>query len=240
MKGRFRTIAPTVAVLLTITSAACVDHAQVDHAPSNRAPLQKAVAATLPLPVELDELESLAEDLFDLTLQARWSSAEKLILPLKEGVARAEASQSIEYRQMEEIIHRLDRAIAAKDVKASELANELTRTVITASSTFTGPVPTEVALLDYHGRALRLSADDPIRAKVVKKDIETTWSQVKRRVIEAGGPTEAEQFDRLVSQSGTTESPAKLITLSTAILDQVDALEDVFITASRTHGGRQK
>lgn len=225
MNSRSMIAFTAVAVLGGLAAIACADRAPKRFHAEQRS----STAGRAPLPAELDELESLSEEMFDLLLEGRWSRASNLMLSLKETVARAESSQSTEYREIETLLHRLEAATKEHDPYACELSNELTRAVLEATSHFTKAVPKPVALLDYHGRALRLSAGDAVRTRTVKAELQSTWFVARPLVVSAGGSAAAEDFDRLVSAVQRARSTVALARLSVSLLDGVDELENVFV-----------
>lgn len=218
---RGRSLIPALAALMGLVGIACADR-------GSRSTQVEQHSAAAPLPAELNELESLAEEMFDLLLEGRWDRASSLMLSLKEAVARAESSQVTEYREIETLVHRLEAATKEHDQGSCELANELTRQIIETTSDFANTVPTPVALLDYHGRALRLAAGDAIRTRAVKADLLSSWAVARPLVIRAGGSAAADKFDLLVSKVQRAESPVAVARLSVFLLDEVDQLEAVF------------
>jgi hypothetical protein len=204
---------------------------------SPKAPPQSGTpAAARPgaMPSALTDLESHAEDIYDVAASASWQKAAAAYTWFEQGMRQLDAQvqgQEDRKAKLRSQVDQLGAAIKSKDKQqACVAANELSWQASQMTVAYGPTAPLALARLDYDGRRLQIWAGAHHAAKLVEAttDIRQTWMGVRREVVRHGGMKQAQAFDGVMSKLGTARTPEAYRSVATQMLDQVDNLESVF------------
>jgi len=198
-------------------------------------------SSTGQVPGELQTIESLAEDAFDMALGDDFAgvadAADKIDQDwksyrpqaIKNGAANADLTN------MDDAVSGL-LADSANPVDAISLArstNVISGVMDELFALYNPKIPVAVLELDYLGRELVLDGMEPdFTAATEDLDaMKTTWNDLKPKVENAGGADEAKDFDDSITklqESIDSQDASQLIEQANVCLELVDALESVF------------
>jgi hypothetical protein len=197
-----------------------------------------AAAATVAPAAPADSLpfyETLghhAENAYDQVRLADWTAArasvDSLSGPLMRAQAQDTAGQGVEIRAA---IQSLDSAVRRRDrMQGLRDANTLTKLATLLPAAQTAKTPADVTVLDFYGRELEIWAEakDMAKLRETSSAIQSTWKELRPRVIALGGNAEAVRFDRAAATVAAARTPAQYGKAATPVLDEVDALEVIF------------
>jgi hypothetical protein len=193
------------------------------------------------VPKNLNSLESLAEDGFDMALagdvagvKAASSRLTQLWPSLRETVVDAGA-QAADVAGMDGAIADLSRTIdgTADPVALARAANAVSLHMDALFDLYAPAIPSAVLTLDFLGREVLLDGmqNDFSGAAGHSIDLAATWKGLREKVVGAGGAKTADFFDGTVAAlRGAVEKKdsAEVGRLAIEVLDDVDILEAVF------------
>jgi hypothetical protein len=176
-----------------------------------------------------------SEDLYDAARGNDWAAAAAHLDSLKQAASdlpvSGEASGGMKSALKTQLTV-LATAVADQDrVAAMRAANEVTRLAAELTNPYKPAVPTEVTLLDYSGRELELWGETGDFAKMddATARLRRTWNAVRGSVEkQPGGAEAAARFEALVARAETPRAAGDYAAVATAILDEVDKLEQLF------------
>lgn len=218
-----------LAMCMALGLTACASHAV-------RAPNASvaATAAADSVPAALRDAGERGEGVYDSANVHNWNSAGMELALLKEAVSKVRANLANQRETRERLrahVATLERAVAAKDrLAAMREANHVTLDVAEMTAAHKPTVPVAVTKLDYDGRELRIwsEANDANQLQATARAIRQEWDAL-RPMVAARDAAEANAFDALVAQVERAQTPAESARLATAMLDEVDKLEQVFV-----------
>jgi hypothetical protein len=227
--------------LLALAGSGCGD--SNDKEPQKAATAEKGEAAeegTGNVPSSLNEVESGAEDTIDF---ARQGSRSKVSAAVR-GLRRAEGQAAADLREAgvtnERISALKDRirllqsvARRASFVRVSLAANQISALMPEFFTRYDDPVPPSVLELDYLDREaqLRSGAGDTTSVSSAVRELSSTWTSLRPRVIEAGGRRIATRFTRHVAsmRRQARDPGSRALQKEAAVgLELVDELERQF------------
>ena len=203
-------------------------------------PTSPAVAKKeVPTPVEATE--SGAEDIIDFAAaknRSKVEAAARELVDVSKGEA-AEALRSAGVAQ-ERIALLQERAQSVGDIagnasflQVSLAANQVSELMPEFYGRYGAPIPPEVLELDYLDREalLQSRAGEDATVRKAVNDLASTWAELRRTVIDAGGEEEARDFTSHVESMerlAQGSNPRALQKEATRGLELVDGLEGVF------------
>lgn len=227
MNNRPFIAAVSVAAVLMLVACQPSQDSQAPAQPSGRsmpAPRARAAAAT-----SIEAIGGHAEDLYDHGKLLDWRTSAIDADGLREAVASLGAGGG--KRLLQKQIMSIDSAISRRDRRAvMHIANDLTRQAAEMMRPYSPRVPVEVTLLDFYGRELEMAAaeEDLTRLQSSRGSIASIWSSLRSTIAARGGETTAVRFDSVIEKLTRAGTAEEFGATATPILDEVDALENVF------------
>jgi hypothetical protein len=168
---------------------------------------------------------------------ARSHQAARLLRALAHGRAAAQLRRAgVPAWQIKAFQRRADRvtrlsAAGAPALAVSLAANRVSELMPAFYARYHDPVPAPVLKLDYLDRAVQLysQAGQSSRAHQAVRDLGSTWTTLRPRVIRAGGATVARAYDRHLTTLERGGTAASIQTEALHGLDVVDQIETVFL-----------
>jgi len=204
-------------------------------------PGSAADASSHAIPAALSAIEGAAEDGYDKGLAGDFAAAKAAAATVGDQWA-AYRPQAIRDGAQAAWLTGMDGAVAGfrtaaaagtDKVTVARAANAISAWMDKFFGLYSNPVPVEVIRLDYLGREVVLDAmsADFVAAARQDSEIEATWTQVRPKVVAAGGTQQAKDTDAALVELATAiqakDGPAT-IAKANAVLDLVDSLEGVF------------
>lgn len=125
----------------------------------------------------------------------------------------------------------LQSAVDQRDrLKAELAANRISGLTIDMLSHYDWKMPLALARLDYLGSDVVIWSDAGNESMARRRldRMRAEWQQVRPAIIKRGGATEAEGFDRVLSQLTKAKNTAQMQTLSDDLLNGLAALQALF------------
>jgi hypothetical protein len=187
------------------------------------------------VPAPLQSVAQHSEDLYDAARGNDWAAAAAHFDSLQRAASdlpvNGEASGGMKAAVRSQLTA-LAASLAAQDRLATmRAANEVTRLAAEMTNPYKPAVPTEITLLDYSGRELELWGETGDFAKLddATARLRRTWNAARGRVEkQPGGVEAAASFEALVARAESPRAAGDYATVATAILDEVDKLEQLF------------
>lgn len=205
-------------------------------------PVIRVSSQRRPVPASLKTAESAAEDVVGLGEHGKRSGVVRKARELKrnaDGAAtRALRSAGVSPQELAVFRARASRvaelAPNAPFVDVSLAANHVSQLMPGFYARFSDPVPPSVLRLDYLDREaqLRSVAGQPLPVKAAVKDLDSTWTRLRPKVVESGGGKVARQYDRHVGamkRLAVSTDDKELQQEAVHGLDLVDLLEGIFL-----------
>ena len=174
-----------------------------------------------------------SEDAYEQVKAADWTAARASVESLHAAMRSAQSQDTVGHGvKALESLAKLDSAVARRSrAEGLNEANRLTQIGGLLGAAHDPRVPAYVTLLDYYGRELEIgaAATDTARLSRAALAIRTTWNEVRPTVVSRGGTAEAARFDSVVAQVTAARTAGEYGRAATSVLDQVDALEAVFM-----------
>jgi hypothetical protein len=171
--------------------------------------LTVGAASAAPVPSSLRALESSAEDLVDVALagdRADVTATARQLRALANGPAaasltRAGVPRATIDRLRERANHVAGLAVNGAFVRVALAANAVSGLMPDLYGRFHDRVPPSVLALDYFDREAQLRSLVGERRRVAGavKQLASTWTQLRHKVVAAGGGKEAAAYDKHVS-----------------------------------------
>jgi hypothetical protein len=193
------------------------------------------------VPVDLQNIEGIAEDAYDMALAGKWDkvAADATDLDAQWAAYRDQAlndgaSESLT-TSLENAIAGLADAAASSTDKAvvARAANAVSAPMPDLFALYQSTIPTEILALDYLGREIVLDGMDGNLGEATT-DTDTTqaiWDAVRAEVYDAGGDQVAADYDASIASIRQTikdQDAAALIAEANNGLEIVDRIENVF------------
>jgi len=193
------------------------------------------------VPLDLSDIESKAEDAFDLALTGDVAAVRTHAVELSTrwDAYRAQATSdgvpSSAMSALDTAITQLT-SVASGSPSVQELAqaaNAVSEPMPAFYDIYDPAVPSQVLALDYLGREVRLDAmaGDFARADMDVNEIDSLWQGLRAQVAAAGGGSEASSFDASIATERSAIESSDAQELDNAAIDQlelVDRVETVF------------
>jgi hypothetical protein len=201
----------------------------------------KTVFAAAPVPPSLKAVESEAEDVVDFALARNRgevaATAASLKVAANGSAAAALARYGVSSATITQLEQRADRvarlARRGSFVRIALAANAVSGLMADLYGHFHDRVPASVLALDYLDREaqLRSLVREPELVSVAVRQLASTWTPLRPKVIAAGGEREAEGYDRHVAAMKRLVRRGRKSVQAEAVhgLDLVDRLEQVFV-----------
>ena len=221
------------AIFLTFAAAGCAT--ADDGSPSG-------VLRNGETPNQLDAMESLAEDAFDMALGENYAgvSAAAREIDTRWKAFRTQAARDgvneSDLRNMDEAVSDLRRAAAnpAEPLSLARAANSVSGEMEILFEVYDPPVPPAILQLDFLGREIALDGMEKNFASA-SADVDTmvlTWRRLRQTVLDAGGAQAAADYDESITRLQTAllaRDANALVEEANDNLELVDALENVFL-----------
>jgi hypothetical protein len=190
------------------------------------------------IPAPLADIEGIAEDAYDKALIGDFATVQ--------ANADEIASSWADFRSQAEtdgagadVLQAMDDAVAAFSaapddvVGAGRAANGVSALMDELFGLYDPRTPTEIIALDYSGREVVLDATEPNLSSATEDvdELETTWNQVKAKVVDAGGQDTADKYDAHIDamrQAAAADDPSTVIDEANVGLELVDDMEKLF------------
>lgn len=183
------------------------------------------------VPATIEALGHHGEDAYDHANARQWPKLRASTDSLRAAAADFALARPTDRDSLVPAMQALTAGVAARkrDV-AMRAANEITRIAAQLSVPYHPQVPADVTLLDYEGRELEIWAQrgDLPRLGATQRRVHDVWAALRPGVVARGGATEAGRFDALVARLDAARTAVQYAALATPILDEVDALENVY------------
>jgi len=194
------------------------------------------------VPSTLNDVESLAEDGYDMALASDFTALADIAAQLDTGWA-AFRDQAVSDGASDAILGEMDQAIAdllaASDagftdpVAAARTTNAISAPMDELFDLYDPAIPSAVLALDYLGREVVLDGmeEDYAAATADVGEIQAVWDSLRQAVVDAGGSDVATTYDdsiaALLQDIADTDATA-LIEEANVGLEIVDQMEAVF------------
>ncbi len=111
------------------------------------------------------------------------------------------------------------------------VSNYITLIGAQAATAYRLPVPTDVRMLDYYGRALEIWSSAGNRGKLRQDTsaMRTTWSRLRPQVAARGGIADVERVDAIMQRLSVAATQAAYAAAAATLLNEADGLEQRFI-----------
>lgn len=198
------------------------------------------VAASSTVPKPLTRAETAAEDVIGFLEKgqpARSHQEARLLRALAHGrAADALRRAGVPDPQIKAFQQRADHtarlsATGAPAVRVSLAANRVSQLMPAFYARYHDPVPASVLKLDYLDRAVQLysQAGHTSTAHQAVRDLRSTWTTLRPKVIRAGGAAVARAYDRHLTTLERGGTAASIQKEALHGLDVVDQIETVFL-----------
>ncbi|RYX81241.1 hypothetical protein EON83_24975 [bacterium] len=173
------------------------------------------------------------ENAYDDALAGKWNSLSRVA----KRIALSTATLPAQWRPLRDQYHVSSRvselqaaARSHNKWKAAEAANQVTLFAARLEEPTKPLIPTAITLLDVYGRELQIAVgqNDSGAARKTLGTLDSTWNQVRPRVVGARGTVAAKRFDGALRYAHVARFGSALAKASVSILDEVDVLEKVF------------
>lgn len=194
-------------------------------------PAATGTVASTHTPASIDLLGRLGEDAYDYASASQWPKLDAALDSMRIAADELRRTEPAHGDSLTAVIQALaaGRSSKRRDV-AMRAANETTRIAAQLSASYQPRVPADVALLDYEGRELEIwgRPGNLPRLEATRRRTHDIWATLRPSVVSRGGTREAARFDTLVARLAAARTATDYAALATPILDEVDALEQVF------------
>ncbi len=196
---------------------------------------------TAPVPSDLLDIESGAEDTFESVLKDDASAVDAGLVKIQDGFA-AYRGHAVGDGAPQAIVDRLElviseladaRAEAQTGLALARITNKVSAPIPRLFAGYTDPVPPTVLVLDYVGRELMLDAKQRTSSQATA-DLERavkTWDTLRPIVVAKGGAPAAAKLDTTLADLRAALDAGDFTALEAAAvteLDDVDTIEGVF------------
>ena len=192
------------------------------------------------IPTELSNIEGDAEHAYDMALAEDYVAAHDAALSIQTSwqtyrdVALADGATETVLTQLDDAIaNLLTVSEAGVRIDVGRAANAISAPMPELFALYNPSIPPAILELDYEGRAIVLDGMEEDFATSITdvENLSTTWNSIKQQVVDAGGTTEAADFDASVQRLtdlAQGSDVAGLIEEANINLELVDVLEGLF------------
>lgn len=185
---------------------------------------------------DLDSLANSAEQVFNLALAGKVDRIGRKMDTLKKQAASLsyiqDQSNGILLPRLGNTIVDLEQAIAAKDrIDTMRFANRITLIAATVAVPLKPGIPTEVSLLDYNSRELRIwsEGNGTERLSNIVMRMHLSWQTLMPKLIERDGVRELRRFSDIMRRLESARMPEEYGQVSRQVPPEIDAIRALFI-----------